>query len=269
MKPFKALSTIVAVSLLLPVALSAAPAMAAQPSSNFNVSTMYGNYFYWFGDNGFNTNVTFGAWSNCPVIQSWLSSSPPSYPTTNPACLVTTASGGNGFQNSGWDSNTVGGQNFILKGNTLEVPGVCFINNSFQVIGCITMVFHGERQTSQGELWVANPGYPANMLALNDSGVYIGAVVLGGTAVFSGPPSASTFVSLNIQEWSYRTPAYYSANSAALTDAIYVPNQQAYLTLTGVWHFTPAPLSSAAMTALVTATPPLPPSPAGQSANES
>lgn len=269
----KTISILTALSMLMPALTVVGPVSASQPSSNFRVNPMYDNYFYWFGENGFNTNVAFGAWSNCPVMPDWLSSSPQSYPTSNPACLVATANGNNAFQNSGWDSNAEGGlgnyayQDFTLSGNTLEVPGICFINDQFVQIGCVAMVFHGEHSTSSN-VWIANPENPANSMQLADSNGVYGKILLGGVAVFSGIPGESTFVSLTVQEWSYRTPASYAANSGAMPDAIFVPNQQAYLQLTGVWYFTPAPLSSAAMTSLVQTTAPLPSSPAGQSAYE-
>jgi hypothetical protein len=257
--------------MLLPTLLIGAPVYAARQSSTFAVPQMYANFFYWFGDSGFGTNVTFGSWSNCPVASGWL---PSGYPTTNAECLATTASGSNAFQNSMWDSNlmctsdpsTAPCQSFTLEGNTLNATDIaCFVNDNFAVLGCISMIFHQEKNTSNMEEWIANPENPQNSLTLNSSGVAIGTITMGGYLNFNGPPSASTFVNASLQEWSYRTPSFYAMNQNTLPDAVYVPSAQGYLVLTGIWDLSAATLSTAQMTALIGSTQYLPAAPQGQS----
>lgn len=255
--------------------LAAAPvAAAAQPTSNtFYVPQIYLNFFYWFGDNGFGTNVAYGAWSNCPVYGGSTS-----YLANNPQCLVETANGNDAFQNSGWDSNIACSsspssspcQEFILKGNTLTgVDLACFVNDKGAQIGCISMVFHGERRQGGVTMWIANPENPSNSLSLTDSsGSVIGEILMGGTLIFNGMPGATTFVSGSLQEWSYRTTAFYSSHSSQLPDAFYVPQQQAYLILTGIWDMSATPLTLTQMNSLVTSTMYLPPAPLGQSGSE-
>ncbi|MDG6921291.1 MAG: hypothetical protein JRN59_07165 [Nitrososphaerota archaeon] len=270
-KSIQTISILVAASMLLPALFIGAPVYAARPSSSFAVPQMYANFFYWFGDNGFNTNVTFGSWSNCPVASGWL---PSGYPTTNAECLATTASGNNAFVNSGWDSNiactpnpsTAPCQSFTLEGNTLIATNIaCFVNDQFAVLGCISMMFHHEKNTSNVEEWIANPENPQNSLTLNSSGVVIGSITMGGYLNFAGPPSASTFVKASLQEWSYRTPSFYAMHKSTLSDAVYAPSAQGYLVLTGIWDLSAAPLSTAQMTALIGSTQYLPAAPQGQS----
>ena len=177
-------------------------------SSNFNP---YTNYFIWFGDNGFNTAVGFGAWSNCPYVQT----------ITNPECLVITNSSNNAINNSNWNINSpfqtpgITGNNnvnvpnatlnYYSNSNTTQIANIAMINASFDVITTSDSISF--TATNQTGLYVANPNYNVGV-------DYNGGAedTFGGYLQFSGVPSNSTFEWGIIYQWTYTSQGRYNSN---------------------------------------------------------
>ena len=225
----------------------------ASVSSVFNPNVVS---FVWFGDNGFNTAVGFGAWSNCPYNQN----------ITNPECLVETNSGNNAINNSAWDvptdtfqtagitgSNNVNVPNATLlyynNSNTIQIADIAMINASFDVITISDSISF--TPTNQTGLYVANPNYN---IAIDYNGT--AEDTFGGYLQFNGTtPSNSTLEGGILYQWSYTSQSRYNATPSRYPDAVFDTENGMYLTLTQISVLTPAPLDNANLTDIANAIP--------------
>lgn len=272
MRPVK-VGLAAAVAVILAFGFTVAPAFAS--STPIEMSGMpYNNVFLWFGANTFNDNVQFGTWSNCP------------YDT---AATPTTTCTSTALTNAGWDVNDVGyvgncnpssgfsdwcltlknGNDLVMNASFIE-PLLCSIGYScFSSAYAPTVVGHvAFHQIGDSGVWFADPAsnemnlfFPKGYNLPN--GIY-SYNFEGGTLVFDGAPSPSTFVSGTLYQWAYLTPAAYSyfqtacfslSGSSCLPDAAYVPSLNAYLELTSVISLSSTLLSSSALLALISSTP--------------
>ena len=221
---------------LLLTAFFAAPAYAQAPST-FTPSTFtinpYANVFLWFGYNTYGTNVPYGTWSNCPYD-----------PTMTPTALCSATALGN----AAWDLNT---QSYLTSAtSTFTLTSTSTLTETFASINhgtpsTVTITYHKEGSSGR---WFANPRN--SVITFSGSFVY-----WGGVLMFSGTPSASTFVSGTFEEWAYVTPATYNASPSVYPDAVYVPSQGAYLALTSVVYASASPLTTAQINSLISNVP--------------
>ena len=220
-------------------------------SSVFNP---YVNYFIWFGDNGFNTAVGFGAWSNCPYVQN----------ITNPECLVITNSSNNAINNSNWNlnsqfqtsgitgSNNINVPNATLNyyndSNTTQIANIAMINASFDVITTSDSI--NFTATNQTGLYVANPNYNVGV-------DYNGGAedMFGGYLQFNGVPSNSTFEGGVLYQWTYTSQGRYNATPSRYPDAVFNPSNGMYLTLTQISILSPAQISNSTLVSMANTIP--------------
>ncbi len=280
MRPLK-VGLVAVVTAVLALGFTAAPALASPPTSITMVGTPYNNVFLWFGVNNFADNVPFGTWSNCPYGSTLTSTS---------LCSSTA------LTNADWDSNNVGYTGncdpssgysdwcLTLSGNELTISQFVFVDPLFCSVGlnCFSpsyfptatgsVTFH--RDGNSG-MWKANPlknevSSTLSSAACADqaltalcNGTPYAINYMGGTLVFDGTPSASTFVSGNITQWSYITPLAYNtfqsacvshSGTSCLPDAVYVPSQKAYLILTSIDSLSSTSLSPAQLNQLILST---------------
>ena len=225
-------------------------------SSVFNP---YANYFIWFGDSGFNTEVGFGAWSNCPYVQN----------ITNTECLVATSNGrnatfagDNAINNSNWNLNSpfqtagnVGSVyvpnatlNYYPNSNTTQIANIAMINASFDVITTSDSISF--TATNQTGLYVANPNYNVGV-------DYNGGAedTFGGYLQFSGVPSNSTLEGGILYQWTYTSQARYNATPSRYPDAVFNPSNGMYLTLTQIAILSPTPASNSTLVSMANVIP--------------
>ena len=239
--------------------LFAAPAFAQPPTNSTIVmtGTPYNNVFLWFGLSTFADNVPFGTWSNCPFGSTTVST---------PLCSSTA------LTNANWDSNNVGyvgncGSGFsswcLVRQNNELIMNASFIEPLLCSVGqsCFSspppyasgqITFHRE----SGDRWVAVSSHANRfVLSLTPGGTPYSYVYESGTLQFSGTPSASTFVSGTIDQWSYVTPAAYGTFQSFLPNAVYVRSMHLYLDMTSVISLSGTQLTPSGLTSLIQSTP--------------
>ncbi len=248
--------------------------LMTSPSARAFILNSYDNDFFWFGFNEFNSNTTYGAWSNCPDLQA--GSPPANNPMSNVQCLGITATGGNGFDNSSWDLNAQSfgtGSDFtpfvMTSADTMFTQITASPYQPMKMSGYIHFTRVGNTDT-----WTASASAPNNVEltwpTTNDTSAPFGYLLEGGNLTFSGTPSTANFINGTIYEWSYNYKGM-TANTVGLgkfTDAVVAPNQanMPLLALTGIYYMSAQPRSASAVANIIAGAPYLGTSP-GMPAN--